>query len=172
MTNTDICPFCEKIVKNRDKAICCDLCIKWIHIRCNNLNDLDYEYLKNNDETWYCKTCIQEILPFCNKKINPNKINLGNAGIDPNLKNLLCQLNNLPEKENIDNDSLPNCKYRDISYRIMLSLNKPQLNQLQEGLCYISIRGILIKLVLNLPFISQKILNQFLLKLFYPRKAT
>ena len=98
------------------KAICCDFCIKWIHIRCNNLNDLDYEYLKSNDETWYCKTCIQEILPFCNKKINPNKINLGNAGIDPNLKNLLCQLNNLSEKENIDNENLPNCKYRDISY--------------------------------------------------------
>ena len=42
MKNTDICPFCEKIIMNRDKAICCDLCIKWIHIRCNNLNDLDY----------------------------------------------------------------------------------------------------------------------------------
>ena len=86
------------------EAICCDLCIKWIHIRCNNLNDIDYEYLiKSNDETWYCKTCIQEILPFCKKKVNPNKINLGNAGIGPNLKN-------------IDNENLPNCKYRDISY--------------------------------------------------------
>ena len=116
MTHTDICPFCEKIVKTRDKVICCDLCIKWIHIRCNNLNDLDYEYLKNNDETWYCKTCIQEILPFCNKKINQNIINLGNAGIGSNLKNLLCQLNNLSQKENIDNENLPNCKYRDIRY--------------------------------------------------------
>ena len=46
MRNTDICLSCEKIVKNHDKAICCDLCIRWIHIRCNNLNDLDYEYLK------------------------------------------------------------------------------------------------------------------------------
>ena len=55
-------------------------------------------------------------------------------------------------------------------YRIM-SLNKPQLNQLQEGLCYILIRDIPIKLVLTLPFISRKNLNQFLLKLFYPRKA-
>ena len=74
MTNINICPFCEKIVKTRDKAICCDLCNKWIHIKCNNLNDLDYEYLKSNDETWYCKTCIHEILPLCNKKINPNKL--------------------------------------------------------------------------------------------------
>ena len=114
MANTDICPFCEKIVKTRDKAIYCDLCSKWNHIKCNNLNDLDYEYLKSNNETWYCKTCIQEILPFCNKKINPNIIKLGNAGIDPNLKNLLCQLNNLSEKENIDNENLTNCKYRDI----------------------------------------------------------
>ena len=48
--------------------------------------------------------------------INPNKINLGNAGIDPNLKKKLCQLNNLFEKENNDNENLPNCKYRDISY--------------------------------------------------------
>ena len=46
MTDTDTCPFCETIVKTHDKAICCDLCSKWIHIKCNNLNDLDYEYLK------------------------------------------------------------------------------------------------------------------------------
>ena len=56
---------------------------------------------------------IQEILPFSNKKINPNIINLGNANIDPNLKNLLCQLNNLSKKENIDNENLPTYKYRD-----------------------------------------------------------
>ena len=68
MTNTDICPFCEKIVNTRDKAICCDLRIKWIHVRCNNLNVLDYEYLKSNDETWYCKTCIQEIFDSAIKR--------------------------------------------------------------------------------------------------------
>ena len=45
MANTDICPFCEKIVKTRDKAICCDLRSKWIRIKCNNLNDLDYEMI-------------------------------------------------------------------------------------------------------------------------------
>ena len=147
--------------------------------------------------------------------------------MDPNLKNLLCQLNNLFEKENIDNENLPNCKYRDISYfsnldvelkskclsffhlninslpksfdnfnhlinelklefdilgisesRVLMSvyrimaLNKPQMNELQEGFCYILITDILIKLALTLPYISQKNLNQFLLKLLYPRKAT
>ena len=99
---------------NISVKLTCDLCIKWIHIRCNNLNDLNYEYLKTNDETCYCKTCIQEILPFYNKQINPNKINL--IKLKSNLKNLLCQLNNLSEKKNIDNENLSNCKYRDISY--------------------------------------------------------
>ena len=52
-------------------------------IQCNNLNNLDYEYFKGNDETCYYKTCIHEILPFCKKKkINPNIIKLGNVGIE------------------------------------------------------------------------------------------
>ena len=61
MTHTDIYPFWERIVKTQDEALCCDLCNKWIHIKCNNLNDLDCEYLKSKDKTWHCKTCIQEI---------------------------------------------------------------------------------------------------------------
>ena len=56
MTNTNIYLFREKIVKIRDKAICCELCSKWIRIKRSNLNHLDYEYLKSNNETWYCKT--------------------------------------------------------------------------------------------------------------------
>ena len=55
-------------------------------------------------------------LPFCDKKINLNKINLDNTGIDPNLKNRLCQLSNLSEKETNDIENLPKCKYRDVSY--------------------------------------------------------
>ena len=46
MANTNICPFCEITVKTHGRAICCDLCSKWIHIKYNNLNDLDYEYFK------------------------------------------------------------------------------------------------------------------------------
>ena len=55
-------------------------------------------------------------------------------------------------------------------YRIMPS-NKPQQNQVHKRLCYLLIRDILIKPSLTLLFMSQKSLNQFLLKLFYPRKV-
>ena len=76
MNNSNISPFCETVFKTRDKAICCDLYSKWIHMKYNGLNDLDYQSLQRKGETWYCETCIQEILSFFKKKINPKIINL------------------------------------------------------------------------------------------------
>ena len=78
-------------MKACDKAVCCDLCNKWNNIKCNNLNDLGYENLKLGNEFWYCKACIQEILPVYSKKVNPNNIISKHSSIDPNLKKFLCQ---------------------------------------------------------------------------------
>lgn len=50
------------------------------------------------------------------KKVNPNNINSEHSSIDPNFKIFLCQLNNLSEEESSDNENLPHCKYRDVSY--------------------------------------------------------
>ena len=44
---TDICKVCLKSVKRSDMAILCDHCDNWIHIKCNNLDKLDYEMLKS-----------------------------------------------------------------------------------------------------------------------------
>lgn len=100
MTNSDICPFCKTIVKTHGKATCHDLCSYQIHVKCNNHHDLDQKYLKR------MRLCAS----------NPNKISLDNADIDPNLKNLLRQLNDISEKETNDNENLPNSKQRDTSY--------------------------------------------------------
>ena len=32
------CGICQKAVAKKVKAICCDLCNKWIHTACNNLD--------------------------------------------------------------------------------------------------------------------------------------
>ena len=45
------CKICVKNVQDKDKAVQCDLCELWIHIKCNNLNYLDYRYLQNCDGT-------------------------------------------------------------------------------------------------------------------------
>ena len=43
---TDIDKVCLKTVERFDMAILCDHCDNWIHIKCNNLDKLDYEILK------------------------------------------------------------------------------------------------------------------------------
>ena len=53
-----------KSVHDKDKAVQCDLCELWIHIKCNKLNYLDYRYLQNCDESWYCIECCSTIFPF------------------------------------------------------------------------------------------------------------
>ena len=42
--------------------------------------------------------------------------NTGYSNINTNLLNLLSQINNLTDNDNSEDDNLPICKYRDISY--------------------------------------------------------
>ena len=66
------CKICPKNVQDKDKAVQCDLCELWIHIKCNNLNYLDYRYLQNCDESWYCIECCSTIFPFNSLSGNAN----------------------------------------------------------------------------------------------------
>ena len=50
----DICEVCLKTVKRSDKAILCDRCDNWIHIKCNCMDKLDYEMLKSAKNPWFC----------------------------------------------------------------------------------------------------------------------
>ena len=45
------CRICAKNVHNKDIAGQCDLCEFWVHIKCNDLNYLDYRYLQDCDES-------------------------------------------------------------------------------------------------------------------------
>ena len=110
------CSVCKKSVLYQHKAICCDHCNQWVHIKFNNLNDLDYNLLKSKNENWYCILRTPEILPFCqiNEKVSIPKGNLNkptNA-----LFNLMNQLNNFNDDEKENELNLPNCKYRDTDY--------------------------------------------------------
>ena len=56
--------FFAKNAHEKDKAVQCDLCELWTHIKCNSLNYLDYRYLQNCDESWHCIECCSTIFPF------------------------------------------------------------------------------------------------------------
>ena len=56
--------FCAKNVHDKDKAVQCELCELWGHIKSKNLNYLDRRYLQNCDESSYCIECCSTIFPF------------------------------------------------------------------------------------------------------------
>ena len=43
------CAVCKKAVGVKHKAICCDLCCNWVHMKCNKINKQTYEILKNDE---------------------------------------------------------------------------------------------------------------------------
>ena len=53
------CGLCQKLVKRNDRAIQCDICDLWVHIRCENISKAQYNHLVNseNDSEWYCSKC-------------------------------------------------------------------------------------------------------------------
>ena len=58
------CKICARNVYDKDKAVQCDLCELWIHIKWNNLNYVDCRYLQKCEKPWYCRECCSTIFPF------------------------------------------------------------------------------------------------------------
>ena len=66
------CKICPKNVQDKDEAVQCDLCELWIHIKCSNFNYLDYRYLQNYGECWYCIECCSTTFLFNSLSNNRN----------------------------------------------------------------------------------------------------
>ena len=62
---TEYYPFrvCTLKVEDDDKSVQCDLCDRWFHIKCAEINHQKYEKLKKDPLAWYCADCTTEI-PF------------------------------------------------------------------------------------------------------------
>ena len=44
----------------------CDVCNRWVHIRCNSICKKTYRGLKKDPTPWFCKSCMQKEIPFSN----------------------------------------------------------------------------------------------------------
>ena len=51
------CGQCCKPVARNHRAIYCDTCYKWIHMKCANLSPIQYSNLGKSDDPWMCKDC-------------------------------------------------------------------------------------------------------------------
>ena len=73
MTLDFLCSTCDKSVSSRN-SIECNLCLTQTHFKCNNLNFVDGQVIKNANKSWFCLQCSKNIFPFTN--INNYKLSL------------------------------------------------------------------------------------------------
>ena len=73
------CIECKGPVKTNQKGIECNTCKLWVHLKCTNLTEAQYDFLENNENLpFYC--CICQIRPsytdliFENTEISANLI--------------------------------------------------------------------------------------------------
>ena len=52
------CLECNKPVKSNQKGLECNTCIKWVHKKCTDLTDIQYNFLEDNENVpFYCLIC-------------------------------------------------------------------------------------------------------------------
>ena len=69
------CRVCSKAVGDSHRAIECDLCKTWIHIKCNKIDQIDYKFYQDNrDKCFFCIKCSAENIAF--SSLNDNKFEI------------------------------------------------------------------------------------------------
>ena len=145
----------------KDKAVHCDLCELWIHIKCNNLDYLHYRYLQNCDESWYCIECCSIIFPFNSISSNKNFLacctntdsnitqskdldNDNNCSVSlkpsSNLELLVNQFNNATPENSNDPEKIYSSKYYDVEemHNIEIPHKNKSLPLFQINTCHLN----------------------------------
>ena len=127
------CSVCHKSTGDKENSFFCDLCKLWVHIKCNNINYVDYQYLPGCSDSWFCLNCNSEIHALGNlnkqsfmsfirenftdslKLDNMNSISTLVLKQPAKLSQLFNQFNNTTENHtNKDPDNAVKCRHYDI----------------------------------------------------------
>jgi len=57
------CRECRRRFSSTVPAIFCDICKKWLHLKCSNLTDSQFAALPSSSMPYFCHMCISDSLP-------------------------------------------------------------------------------------------------------------
>ena len=60
------CTICNRFVTSNCKAICCDNCSHWVHLKCSKLSEVEFSQIYSSDASWFCGCCYKDIFLFLN----------------------------------------------------------------------------------------------------------
>ena len=66
------CGTCRRAVAKNHRAVCCDSCQNWFHIKCCNITANQYKDIQSNpiDEDWFCTKCkANNECPICESMV-------------------------------------------------------------------------------------------------------
>ena len=123
-----ICNTFQKSVRDKN-SVTYNFCHSKVHLKCNYLNYVDFQYVKYSTKEWWCIKCYSNLFPFtqlynyklfslfrdqsfCNTDFNENCLVLNPS---KNLPHLFNELYNFIPNPNNNPENLVNCKYYDIS---------------------------------------------------------
>jgi len=56
------CSVCSRTVTNEDLALECEICETWFHVSCEDVSELEYEFLTEHKSVhWYCSICNKNV---------------------------------------------------------------------------------------------------------------
>ena len=76
----DVCPKCQKALNCSSKAIYCDICNNWLHLKCSNESNIQFAELDSSSAPYYCHACISNTMPI-NAVINTNDVKTDYLGL-------------------------------------------------------------------------------------------
>ena len=61
-----LCGVCHKNILNHQKAVLCNNCNHYVHVKCNDISASEFKELQKepDDIAWFCKQCTTELFPF------------------------------------------------------------------------------------------------------------
>jgi len=153
------CRICDKAVANSHKAIECDICRCWIHIKCNNISSKDYEHLKHDNSPWFCIRCVKETLPFSYLNREDLYLLLNNTELPSdttlNLSPSIELAETINSLHNETETSVTTALKKSKTYLDIEALNKTSIPQNSIGILHLNIASISnhvndLKILLNL----------------------
>lgn len=98
------CKVCKKSVNKNHKAVYCDLCNEWVHMKCSLLDDKTYKLLQNDSNPWFCLICNSSIFPFQEESFGSQN---SQSNLTKTQQEIIDKLNRAMDEE----DNLLTCSY-------------------------------------------------------------
>ena len=79
--NCNKCGMYDKMVAKNHHAIECNICCRWIHLKCNKLSEKEYNFFQENKNMpFFCIKCMADYVPFLT--LDDKQFELTAKGID------------------------------------------------------------------------------------------